>query len=225
MKNILVLSMLMLLTACATPPQKTIDLDEGYLQAGSKRVGVVLTKVPELDVYIAGADCLLCILAAEAANSSLSAHIETLAPDDFRLIESELVQKLTAKGVNVVAIDGGVDLKTLPELSSKEEGSTKYDYSQYREKYKITHLLVIDVDQMGMYRTYASYFPTSDPRAIVAGVSYLVDLSSNTYQWYKHINILKGVDGGWDEPPNFPALTNAYYQAIEEGREQILSEF
>jgi len=35
----------------------------------------------------------------------------------------------------------------------------------------------------------------------------------------------EGADGAWDEPPNFPGLTNAYFQALELGMEDFLRPF
>ena len=225
MKNILFLIAAALLTGCVTPPQKPIEMDQNFLQKGSKKVGVMLTQMPIPDVYLPGANCLLCLAAAEVAVSDLSTHVETLAPDDFKLVESELVKQLKAKGVDVIAINEVLDTESLPEFSSEVEGFARLDYRGFGSKYKISHLLVIDVNAIGMIRNYASYIPVDDPRALVKGVSYLVDLKNNRYKWYKHIKVNKSAKGEWDEPPNFPALTNAYYQAIEMGREMVLSEF
>ena len=43
------------------------------------------------------------------------------------------------------------------------------------------HLLVIDVNMIGMIRNYARYVPDDDPRATVKGVSYRVDLKNNRF--------------------------------------------
>jgi len=50
----------------------------------------------------------------------------------------------------------------------------------------------------------------------------MVDLTSNAYDWYMPLNVLKSADGRWDEPPKFPGLTNAYFQALEESKDQLL---
>lgn len=61
--------------------------------------------------------------------------------------------------------------------------------------------------------------------AVVSGEGYLVNLNSNVLEWYLPINISKGADGNWDEAPKFPGLTNAYFQAIELGKEAIKKPF
>lgn len=225
MKNIIFLLAVSLLTGCATPPHKPVAMEQNYLQQGTKKVGVIMTEMPRPDVHLPGADCLLCIVAAEIGNSTLSSHVDTLIPDDFKLIESDLVKQLKAKKVDVVAIEDNLKLSELSEFNSDIEGAPRHDYRKLSNKYGINHLLVIDINTIGMLRKYSSYIPIDDPRAVVTGVSYLVDLSNNTFKWYKHINVNKSANGNWDEPPAFPALTNAYYQAIETGRETILAEF
>ena len=225
MKKIILLLVLGLLGGCVAPPQKPIAMEKNYLQTSTKKIGVVLTEIPKPDVHLPGADCLLCMATAEMANSSLSDHVDKLVPNDFKLVESELIKQLKAKGINVVAINDTIKLAELPELDSPKEGTAKHDYRQFRNKYGVSHLLVISVNSIGMERKYSGYVPVDVPRAVVNGVSYLVDLSDNTYKWYKHIKINKSASGNWDEPPSYPALTNAFYQAIEIGREDILAEF
>jgi hypothetical protein len=223
--RLIALSILVVLTGCVATPQQPVSMESGFLNDSNKTVGVVMTKLPNPDVYLPGADCLLCMAAAEAMNSSLSKHVETLTPDDFKLVRSNLIQRMQEKGVNVVAIEETIDVERLPKHKSEIPNSARRDYSSYQSKYEITHLLVVDIDQMGLYRSYASYIPTSDPKAVLVGQSYLISLKDNTYKWYKPISIYKSAAGEWDESPAYPALTNAYYQVIETGREMVLSEF
>lgn len=81
---------------------------------------------------------------------------------------------------------------------------------------------MIDITGLGIHRTYASYIPSSDPRATVTGASYIVNLNNNTYEWYLPLAIMKSSDNKWDEPPKFPGLTNAYFQALEIAKDSIV---
>ena len=47
------------------------------------------------------------------------------------------------------------------------------------------------------------------------------DLSTNTYTLYQKIDIYKNAEGEWKEPPSFPGITNAYYQALEQVKDEI----
>ncbi|MCP4268330.1 MAG: hypothetical protein GY777_22605, partial [Candidatus Brocadiaceae bacterium] len=184
-----------------------------------------LQTVPATNMYMPGADCLLCIATAHAMNASLDNVVESWVPDDFSLVESQLVKKLQEKGVAVVPIDGDINLTSLPKYRSEVANSTKHNFSSLAEKYDINQLLFIEIKRIGVVRRYAAYVPTSDPLATIQGVAYLVDLTSNTYKWYMPINLYKAADGNWDEAPEFPGLTNAFFQLVETSREMILREF
>ena len=185
----------------------------------------MVSNLPELDVYLPGAGCLLCIGLAESMNSSLSSHVDSLNAEEFSVVKSELAQRLKAKGVNVVPIEQPVDVSELPKYSSDLPNTAKNDFSALKEQYDISHLLIVDVQYLGMWRSYANYVPTTDPVAYLKATSYMVNLDNNTYEWFLPIELKKSADGDWDEPPNFPGLTNAYYQVLAEGREEIVSKF
>jgi len=52
-----------------------------------------------------------------------------------------------------------------------------------------------------------------------------VNLGSNAYDWYLPVNVLRSAEGVWDEPTAFPGLTNAYFQALELGKDSYLNPF
>ena len=53
----------------------------------------------------------------------------------------------------------------------------------------------------------------------------MINLSSNAYDFFAPINEMKGAEGKWDEPPDYPALTNAYYSVIESGKAAVQKPF
>lgn len=57
---------------------------------------------------------------------------------------------------------------------------------------------------------------------MVKGLAYLVNLKTNDYEWYQPIDVAKGA-ANWDQPPGYPDLTNAYYQAIELAKDSVLT--
>jgi hypothetical protein len=78
---------------------------------------------------------------------------------------------------------------------------------------------------LGFVRNYAAYISKGEPTADLSGTVSVVDLSTNTYDYYLEINQSKGAEGNWDEPPDFPALTNAYYAVVETGKDAIRQPF
>lgn len=210
---------------CASAPQQPVSLEQGYLDAEDRRVGVVLQTLPKTNLHLPGASCLLCIAAAEAMNASLNKHAESLSSEEFASVAEQLVGRLTEQGVDVVAIEGEIDFKALPRFKSEAVNSAKKDFRNLQATYGVNQLLIIDINRIGMERAYSGYIPSGDPMAVLAGTAYLVDLNDNTYKWYKPISLYKSAEGDWDEAPSYPGLTNAYYYVIETAREAILTDF
>ncbi len=222
---LVLLATIVFVSGCATTSRTPIVLNEGFWQQEEKKVGVVMTTIPELNVYLPGANCLLCIAAAEAANSKLSAHVARLSIEDLPKMKELLANQLIEKGVHVSVIKQPLELSELPKYKYSAENAAKKDFTGFNKTNKITHLLVIDLTMLGMHRTYSSYIPTRDPKGVFAGSTYLVNLDTNTYESYTPIKVFKSVDDNWKEPPNYPGLTNAFYQALETGKATILSAF
>ncbi|WP_426189977.1 hypothetical protein [Massilia sp. DWR3-1-1] len=209
-----------LLTACATP-QAPVGMGATTLTKPGSSYAVMMTTLAPSDTFFPGADCLLCIAAASVANSKLTAHTKTLAPGELAKLNVEVAEALRKKGATVTVVDA-FDIKSLPDAAKSAPNFARKDFSSLKAKYHVDKLLVIAVDATGFERRYATYIPSSDPKAKVGGVSYIVDLSTNAYEWYMPINVQKASDGAWDEPPTFPGLTNAYYQALEMTRDQVI---
>jgi hypothetical protein len=219
----LAMSVLAALVGCATAPQAPIALEANKLNESSGKVGVAMSAVPAADTHLPGAGCLLCLAAASLANSSLTTHTKTLSGKDLASIQADVVDVLRRKGVDVVVIAEPVKLEDLPKSTSATPNATRQDFSSLKSKYRLDRLVMIDITQQGFERTYSSYIPTSDPKGLVRGSAYLVNLGTQTYEWYTPINVLKATDKKWDEPPQFPGLTNAYYQAIEAARDTVVA--
>jgi hypothetical protein len=210
---------------CASVPQQTVYLSQEAVSPQAGRVGVAMTALPKLDTQVPGAGCLLCLAAASFANSSLTAHAQTLPYEDLPKLKNEVADLLRKKGAVVTVIDEDLNISALADFAAKGPNIARKDFSPLQQKYKIDKLLVIDITALGFIRTYSSYIPTSDPKGLLQGLGYIVNLKNNTYDWYQPVVITKSTDQKWDEPPKFPGLTNAYFQALEIGRDSFLRPF
>lgn len=181
-----------------------------------------MVAVPKPDTQFPGASCLLCYGFASASNLTLTKHTQTLPIDDLARLGQDVADTLGRKGVDATVLREPLALKDLPDASGSAPNTASKDFSSLRAKHKLDKLLVIDLATVGYLRTYSAYVPTSDPKATVSGQSYLVDLKTNTYDWFQPITVSKSAAGAWDEPPKFPGLTNAYFQAVETSRDSIL---
>jgi hypothetical protein len=211
--------------ACATQSQKPIPLAPDTIGPQSGRIGVAMTKLPDVDTYLPGAGCLLCIATAKAANSSLTDHAKTLSYEDLPDLKNEVAKLLAKRGANTTVIADAIDFDNLSSFSGEGTNVAWKDFSPLQKKYGIDKLLLINVTELGFNRTYSAYIPTSDPKGVFRGNGYIVNLKNNTYEWYLPVQVLKSADKSWDEPPKFPGLTNAYYQALELGKDEFRKAF
>ncbi|MDQ2821908.1 MAG: hypothetical protein M3Y65_16200 [Pseudomonadota bacterium] len=214
------LASLVLLAGCATP-QPPMSMSTNAFSAPGTTYGVLLTTIPVVDTAFPGASCLLCIAAASMANADLTKHAKSLPVDELAKLDVQLADALRKRGATVTMVPS-FDLKTLPDSAKGAPAFSKKDFSSLKAKYHVDKLLVVQLSAVGFSRTYSAYFPTSDPKAQVAGEVYIVNLADNSLEWYKPWIVLRAADGKWDEPPKFPGLTNAWYQSIELARDEVL---
>lgn len=213
-----------LLSGCAVTPQQPIAFAPAKLkEAPARQVGVVMTKLPKVDTAFPGANCLLCYGAAAVANSALTKHTATLTHEDLSQLKTVVVDQLTKTGISVKVIDEDLDTAKLPKATVKGPNLPKQDFTSLKVKYGVDQLLVIELQTLGFVRNYSAYVPVSDPKATFAGVGYMIDLNDNSMQWYHPVTVQKAAEGVWDEPPAFPGLSNAYFQAIELGKDDFLT--
>lgn len=225
MLGTILLAVTALLTGCAGQPQRAIAFTAPVVGAQPQKIGIAMTALPKVDTSLPGAGCLLCLAAASIANSTLTSYAHTLPQEDLPKLKNAIADLLRQKGVNVVVIDEAINVGKLPTAATKGPDMAKKDFSALGKKYGIDHLIVIDIWQLGFERPYASYVPVSDPKGAVSGLGYEVNLTNNVYEWYAPVNIRISAEGSWDEPPRFPGLTNAYFQALETSKDSFLKPF
>ncbi|KPF68805.1 hypothetical protein IP84_09005 [beta proteobacterium AAP99] len=184
-----------------------------------------MTALPKPDTSLPGASCLLCIAVASAANSSLTAHTKTLGVEDLPDLKKMVADRIRASGAEVVVIEETLDISTLADSTASGPNMPRKNFAPLKQKFNVDRLLVLNIAALGFERTYSAYVPTSEPKAMVRGSGFLVNLSNNTYEWFLPLNVLRAAEGKWDEPPKFPGLTNAYFQAIELGKDELQKPF
>jgi hypothetical protein len=209
------------ISGCATKPQLPVNFEARSVADGSQRIGIAVSALPTPQVHMPGASCLLCILAAQVANADLLKYTDTLTTEDIAQLKQRVADSLRKKGATIKAIAEPIDVRGLPDAERKD-GAPRKNFASLKQKYGVDKLLVIEIAQLGFERTYSSYFPTSDPKGMFRGVGYIVDLGTNKYDWYLPVDVTRRTEGKWDEPRNFPGLTNAYFQALEIGQDMLV---
>lgn len=219
----LLLAVSVVVSGCVTPPQTPVSLRAEALPAPGARVGVALSTLPKPDTFFPGADCLLCIAAASMTNNGLTTQVRTLGTEELQALPKDLATLLSARGQTAVVLDP-IDLSKLGERKA-EPGKARHDFSPLRTAHNLDRLLVVQIDSLGFTRNFAAYVPTGDPRATVNGAAYLVDLNTLTLDWYQPLTLSVPSADKWDEPPKYPGLTNAYFQAVERAMDQVRTPF
>lgn len=219
------IGVVVLAVGCATPRQSYVELDKSAINGKSGKVGVAMTPLRKPDTRFPGADCLLCMATASLLNASLTSHTQKLPPEGLPELKDTLAELIRKNGGEAVVIADEIKLDALPDFSGEGPNIARKDFSVLKQKYAIDKILVLDVPVLGMSRQFSGYIPTSDPRAEFEINGYLVNLSNNTYEWYQTFSEAKGTSGSWDEPPDFPGLTNAYFQALETGKDRLVGTF
>jgi hypothetical protein len=214
---------ILLVTACAGAPVHYASLSEEVVTGKAGKVGVIMTAVPRPDTSFPGASCLLCLAAAATANSTLTGYTHTLSTAEVTAYRATVVKAMRADGADAIEITEVLDFKKLPDVKTPVPDAPKKDFKNLKATYGVDELVVIDVTSLGVERHYAAYISNADPNGYINGNIFIVDLASNAYRWQLSLHSTKQTEGKWDEPPSFPAVTNAYFEAIEHGKDQILA--
>ena len=165
----------------------------------------------------------MCWGAAALANGGVADEVGKLTNEDLAELGDSLVSKLKDKGLNVKELESTWKPMKLKKNEPVSENEARKDYRPLKETLDASHLLVMNFNYVGVKRDYSSYVPTSEPYAIVEGLAYLVNLTTNIYEWYLPIYQRHSPGLEWKDPPSYPGVINAYYQAIETTKDEILS--
>jgi hypothetical protein len=211
--------------SCASVPQPPLSFTQQSVGAQAGKVGVVMTALPKVDTQFPGAFCLLCLATASLANTTLTSYANTLPYEDIPKFKQMVADSLKKRGTDVLLIEESLDLSTLDSSSDSTPNMALKRFGPLQQKYNVDRLVVIDIGALGFERPYAAYVPTGDPKAYLRGSGYLVNLRNNMLEWFYPLNVNKGTDKTWDEPPKFPGLTNAYFQVLEIAKDNLLKEF
>jgi hypothetical protein len=225
LKLLLFVSVGLYLSGCAAP-QPPVSLSKEFFQNSNLSVGVV-TRQPATPAFATEGDVRLLDWAIiAAATASLNQHVKTLDLAEFKEVENEIAEILRQKGFAVQVIPEFPDMEKLKSFSDPDPKDTVYfaakDMTPLSQDLGVNFLLMLDVYRAGFARPYSGFIPLAAPRAVFDLRGELVDLKSNRLLWYAGINKANSPDGGWDEAPAFPGLTNSFYVSLEEAKKEII---
>ncbi|TPG76674.1 hypothetical protein [Pseudomonas arsenicoxydans] len=210
------------LTGCAHV-QPPVPLDHQFWDAKEPTIGVAITVLPAPVLALTGNQGLIDYAINRGVNSKLSDNVEHWQTRDLNTLPDVIVAKLQAKGYKAKRIDEPLDLQKFKETSFRE-GYTVRDLTPIKAAQGVDRLLLVNVFATGATRSYYSVVPTSAPMAQVTGQGMVVDLADNKLLWFQPFAAVQAAQGEWDEP-NYANLSNAFYQAMDTSRQQMITPF
>ncbi|MGE8187297.1 hypothetical protein [Pseudomonas sp. NPDC086278] len=210
------------LTGCAHV-QPPVPLDHQFWDAKEPTIGVAITVLPAPVLALTGNQGLIDYAINRGVNSKLSDNVEHWQTRDLNTLPDVIVAKLQAKGYKAKRIDEPLDLQKFKETSFRE-GYTVRDLTPVKATHGVDRLLLVNVFATGATRSYYSIVPTSAPMAQVTGEGMVVDLADNKLLWFQPFATVQPAQGEWDEP-NYANLSNAFYQAMDTSRQQMITPF
>ncbi len=215
---------LALLTGCATP-QPPVPMDQAFWNEKQERIGVAYTQVPAPTVLLTGQQGLLDYAVNNGMASGLRAKVETWDASSLRELPQQVSAVLQEKGYTVVKLDEPINVEALKKVSSEKTGFTARDFQPFKAQKQIDKLVLFSFASVGTTRSYYSVAPTSVPVAQVVVTTYVIDLDDNRMLYFQPKVFSRAADGEWDEAPEFPNLTNAFYQALDSTQQELLGVF
>lgn len=221
-KVLVLIGLSVILAACGSTPQPTISLLSNTATSAEQKVGFAyIPPADEATTHIYGAACLLCYGVASSLTSSLDKHLEsTITQDELDAMRDIIKGKYESKFTTIIDVTLPGPVNKLPKFKG-ELGFAKRDFTSLKNKLDVDVLVVFEVYEHGAFRSFSNYIPNGDPQGYVSGIVYAVDLSNNSYLHYQPIRKTVQPSGEWDEPSDFPTVTTAYYQAIEDAKKLI----
>lgn len=212
----------LLLAACGSTPQPTVALQSNNVGADKK---VVFAYVGPEDAngttHIYGASCLLCYGVAAGLTSSLDTHLETTVDaSELEAIRDLVISEYRQHNNDISVVTLDTKVSKLKKFKG-DLGFAPKDFRPFADKFDADVLVLLELTEHGAYRSFSGYIPNGDPQGYVRGLLSTIDLKTNAYIQYLVIDEKVQPDGEWDEPPTFPNVTNAYYQAIENVKQKL----
>ena len=176
-----------------------------------------MVEPPKGAVHMVGPQDVLDQAIANAADARLRNYLETVEPSEFSQVTQTFSARLRAKGYTVSVIAEPVARGQYAALRTKGANHVvDGDFAPIRTKYGVDRLVLLSIDRFGAFRDYFVFVPTAAPLAMVQASGELIDLTGNQALWrvsMEEKQNLVPIQGDWDQPPDYPNLTQAIRRA------------
>lgn len=221
-RSLFAVSLIALLSACARPPQPAVELTTNAFANKDVKIGYIYSgPSSKATTHIVGANCLLCYGVASAMTASLDEYLAgNITNTDLEKLSQEVKAEFAKLSPNIQEVSFPTPLEEFKDFD-KGVGYAHKDLRDLKQALGVDILVVFKIHGHGAYRSFAEYFPTSDPLGFVSANLYTIDLKTNAYIQYLDIVEKVQPQGDWDEPDFYPNFTTSYYQALENTKQII----
>lgn len=210
------------LTGCATP-QPPVPMDQTFWSEKQERIGIAISEIPEPDVFMTGNQGLLDVAVNSGLAAGLRSKVVTWDKSTLHELPTQAAQLLKEQNYSAIQLDEPVIVAKLGTPPNKGLGFATVDFTPLKEKHQIDKLVLFTITSIGTTRSYYGMIPTSAPVAQVVVSTLIIDLDDNRLLYFQPNTVNRAADGEWDEAPEFPNLTNAFYQALDSTQQSLLS--
>lgn len=222
--HLILLVLAAVLGGCASKAQQPLELDNALWNERDEVIGIAYVEPPKPYVSMIGNQGLLDLAFNNSMAAGLKRKVDTWEVASFREVPRQIADELAARGYNARVIETPLQPTLLPKHKAGL-GYASQDYRTLKQQHGIDKLVLVSLGYAGTVRSYYSMVPTSDPVAQIGGLAQVIDLDDNRLLQYKPIALSRAADGEWDEGPEFPNLTNAFYQLLDQTEQQMISPF
>jgi hypothetical protein len=215
------------LVAC----EKPVTLAPSFWQTQGARIGVAAVKAPDPGVYRKGAthEGLIALVINESLAARMRDFLRGVGVREFEVAGGRFVSTLERRGFQARRLATALDLEQFPELRGGGDGSFSRDLRPFGQTEGLDFLVLLSVDAWGTVRPYLpAGIPYGPPKALTRGRGRLVDLRTNQLLWQEIMTEDEGsvaVAGEWDQPPDYPNLTQAMRRAVEQAGQVLEQRF
>jgi len=216
MKYFLATLAIFLLVGCSAT---RIAVNNDFWSKENSKIGIAFIQKPQSGAYKVGSQGILDMAINAAMASNLEKHLAAFKVDEFYQLKEIFKERLAKRGItNVIFVDSLINFKMLRPYAGKAgKKASEKDFTSFKDKYNIEHLIVLSIGRYGTLRGYYGFLPLGAPKALFQGNGMMIDLSNNEYEWYIEMDedeSSKDVIGSWDQEPDYPNLTKALGEAL-----------
>jgi hypothetical protein len=213
----------LLASACVTkrtPAGEPVPLPASFWRDAGARIGVAMVALPKGALHMVGPQDALDQAIANEKGVRLVTRLEGMQPAEFVRVGAVFSSRLRAMGYAVTEIQEPADPGLYQQLRSEAVTSAAPPgLAALASRYGVDQVLLLSVDRFGASRNYFVFVARSAPQALFQVSGCLVDARSAGLVWRVAMGDgqnLVPVEGEWDQPPDYPNLTQGVLRAEHE---------